>query len=289
MRAETFSTPGPVGLDVRVPAGRIEIETAEADQTVVELEPLRDDEASVAAVEDARVEGRERAAGGHEVTVEIRDAHGRFGFGRGAEVLARISCPHGTALDVETGSADVEAHGRYADAKVASGSGDVELERVDGEAAVNSASGDVEIEEVGGRVRVNTASGDVRVEQPRGGGQVNTASGDVAVEEAGGPLVLQTASGDVVVRRAGDSLTVKTASGDHRVDSVRGGEVMLQSASGDIHVGVERGTKLWLDLQSRSGETASDLEVGDMPPVEGAPVLELRASSMSGDIHVGRA
>jgi hypothetical protein len=70
---------------------------------------------------------------------------------------------------------------------------------------------------------------------------------------------------------------------------VSSGEVSLQSASGDIQVGVRRGTKVWLDARSRSGDATSELDVGDEPPAEGAPVLELRASSMSGDIHVGRA
>ena len=38
-----------------------------------------------------------------------------------------------------------------------------------------------------------------------------------------------------------------------------------------------------------SGETSSDLEVGDAPVGEDGPLVELKATSMSGDIHVRRA
>jgi hypothetical protein len=67
------------------------------------------------------------------------------------------------------------------------------------------------------------------------------------------------------------------------------GEVNLQSASGDIQVRVQKGTRVWIDARSRSGDASSDLEVGDAPLPEGGPSLELRANSMSGDIHIGRA
>jgi DUF4097 and DUF4098 domain-containing protein YvlB len=290
MRTETFSTPGPVEVEVRVPAGRVEAQTVDSQETVVELEPMRDNDASAAAVEDARVEMRERAAGGQHVIVEVRDERGRgFGFWRGAEVLARVRCPHSTGLEVEVASADVEARGRYSEAKVSAASGDVELEHVDGETNVSSASGDIEVERIGGRARVSTASGDVEIKRLEGDAQVNAASGDVIVAEASGPLAVNSASGDVVVRTAEDSVTVKTASGDQLVEEAARGELALQSASGDIRVGIRRGTKVWLDVRSRSGDTTSDLEVGDEPPAEGAPELELRAQSMSGDIHIGRA
>src|SRR5207253_11177311 len=44
MRSETFQTPGPVRLDLELPAGSIEIETSNTDETHVELEALSDRE-----------------------------------------------------------------------------------------------------------------------------------------------------------------------------------------------------------------------------------------------------
>ena len=316
MKGETYQTPGPVALELHVPAGRVELDTADTDQTRVELEPLRDDEESRAAVESARIELRERAARGQKVTVAVADElrrglgihlsrgaekvlvvdagkvpgrHFGFGLSRRAEVLVRVRCPHGTSVEVEAESADLEARGRFGSVSVSTGSGDVEVGEIEGEAEVNSASGDIELGRVGGAVRVNAASGDVVIGRADGGGEISCASGDAIVDAAEASLAVNTASGDVVVREAASSLAVKTASGDQRVDKVVEGEVTLQSVSGDIHVAVRRGTRLWMDARSRIGDTTSDLEVGDEPPGEGGPTLELRATSMSGDIHVGRA
>jgi DUF4097 and DUF4098 domain-containing protein YvlB len=82
---------------------------------------------------------------------------------------------------------------------------------------------------------------------------------------------------------------VQTASGDVQIDSVREGDVVLQTASGDIEVGIKKGSKLWIDAKSMSGETRSDLEVGDAPPDGDGPMVEVRATAMSGDITVKRA
>jgi hypothetical protein len=296
MRREVFTTPGPLKLDLRVPAGKLELHTADGDETVVELEALRDNESSIAAVEAARLELRERTAGGREVYLEVpKDERGfglggiRIGLVRTPEVLVRISCPEEAGVDIETGSADIEARGRFGSAKVAGASGDVEFEEILGEASIATASGDIELGRIDGRARINSASGDVEVDFIGGDGDINLASGDVNVDSIEGTLTVNSASGDVFVREAGSSVAIKTASGDLRLDSVARGEVNLQSASGDINVKVRQGTRLWLDARSRSGETTSDLEVGDGPTSEEGAELELRANSMSGDVHVGRA
>jgi DUF4097 and DUF4098 domain-containing protein YvlB len=299
VRSESFATSGPLAIELRVPAGRVELragDTGDSPETTVEIEALRDNESSVAAVEATRIELRERAAGGQEVLVHVpNDSRGfavagiRIGLVRSPELLVRVSCPWGASIDLETGSADIEGHGKFGTVKVAAASGDVEFEEIAGEASVSTASGDIELGRVDGRTRVNTASGDVDIDHVGGDCEVNLASGDVVVDEVRGTLSVNSASGDVVVREAASSVTIKTASGDQRLDSVSQCEVNLQSASGDIQVRVRPGVRLWLDARSRSGDTSSDLDVGDVPPEEGAPTLELRANSMSGDIHVGRA
>ena len=72
---------------------------------------------------------------------------------------------------------------------------------------------------------------------------------------------------------------------------MQAGQISLRSASGDIWVGIRRGAAAWLDLASMSGDTTSELDVAGAPPVETdeGPVVEVRAQSMSGDIHVARA
>jgi DUF4097 and DUF4098 domain-containing protein YvlB len=284
MRTETFQTPGPIRLDVRIGAGEVRIETGETSETTVELEPLRDNDASKSAIEEARVEFRERPDGG-EVVVDVRD---RSRFLRGAEVSVRVSCPVESSAHARTGSADVEGRGRFGEIEVETGSGDVAFQEVERHAKVNAASGDVQISKVG-EARVNTASGDVQVATIGGDAKVNSASGDIQLGEIGGRLEANSASGDVEVREARAGVSVNTASGDQMIGSVTAGSVSLKSASGDVRIGIKQGSKLFVDAKSRSGEVSSELEVSDIPPEGDAPLVELRASTMSGDITITRA
>ncbi len=263
MRRETFETPGPLTLDIRVPSGDIELETVEGTETVVEVS------ASPELEEEARIEMRPRRDG-HEVSVIIEKRSGLFRAFR-EEVRVRVTSPPGADVEVSTASADVDARGDFGGAQVNTASGDVEFEHVGGEAQVNSASGDVKLVRVDGPLTVNTASGDLEVGRLQGEGKVRAASGDISIDEADASLKVQTASGDV------------------EIESVREGDVVLQTASGDIEVGIKQGSKLWIDAKSMSGETSSELEIGDAPTDGEGPMVEVRATAMSGDIRVKRA
>ena len=286
MRTETFQTPGETRLDIRLGAGEVRIETAEVQETTVVLEPLRDNDASKAAVENARLELRERGDG-HEVVIDVRD-RGR-GIFRNAEVLVAVTSPEGASVESKSGSADVEGHGRFGSVEVETGSGDVEFGELAGDANINAASGDVQLATVGGNARVNTASGDVQIRSVGGDAKINSASGDVIIREVAGELSVNSASGDVLVREAGSTVGVNTASGDQEIGSVTTGKVTLKSASGDLKVGIREGTSLWVDARSRSGEVRSELPVSELPPDGNGPSVELRANTMSGDITVSRA
>jgi len=263
MRRETFETPGPLTLDIRVPSGDIDLETVEGTETVVEVS------GSPELEEEARIELRPKRDG-HEVSVIIEKRSGLFRAFR-EEVRVRLTSPPGADVEVSTASADVDARGDFGGAQINTASGDVEFEHVGGEAQVNSASGDVKLVRVDGQLTVNTASGDLEIVRLQGEGKVRAASGDIWIEEADGSLKVQTASGDVEIK------------------SVREGDVVLQTASGDIEVGIKQGSKLWIDAKSMSGETSSELEIGDAPADGEGPMVEVRATAMSGDIRVKRA
>ena len=286
MRSETFQTPGETRLDIRLGSGEVRLETAEVQETTVVLEPLRDNDASAAAIENARLELRDRG-NGHEVVIDVRD-RGR-GLFRNAEILIAVTCPEGASVETKSGSADVEGHGRFGAVEVETGSGDVEFGEIAGEAHVNAASGDVQLASVGGDARINTASGDVQIRSIAGDAKINSASGDVILREVRGELSVNSASGDVLVREAASSVGVNTASGDQEIGSVSTGNVTLKSASGDLKVGIKEGSTLWVDARSRSGEVRSELPVSDLPPDGNGPTVELRANTMSGDITVTRA
>jgi hypothetical protein len=202
-------------------------------------------------VEEAHVDLRPKGEG-HELVVQT---HPRSGFRifRRAEVDVRITAPHGADVEVSAASADVHGRGRF---------GAVEVE---------SASGDVSFEHVAGDAKTQTASGDIEIERLGGAGKLQSASGDISVGEAAG------------------SLKVSTASGDQEIRSVEAGEVALQTASGDIEVGIKRGTKVFIDARSMSGDTSSDLDVGDALPDGDGPVVEVKATAMSGDIRIRRS
>jgi DUF4097 and DUF4098 domain-containing protein YvlB len=236
MRRETFAAPGPLRLDLSLPAGEIELDAGPVAEAVVELELVRGSEA---AVEEARVELR-----GDELVVKVDHSQ--------AEVRLRLQVPEGSALQAKTASGDVRARGRLGDAEVKSASGDVKLDAV-GSLEAKLASGDLEVAHVAGEARVDSASGDVDLGE--------TAAG----------------------------VNVRTASGDQQVGSVAEGKVDLSSASGDIRVGIKRGSRLWVDARSMSGEVSSELEVGEDVPGDEGPLVELQVTAMSGDVQVVRA
>jgi DUF4097 and DUF4098 domain-containing protein YvlB len=247
MRHESFDTPGPLRIQVESATGSIELETVDGSKTEVELDGPSE------AVEDARVELRERGEG-HELVVQTHPRGGLRLFRLNTkEIDVKLRAPHGAAVEISSASANVEGRGRYSN------------------------------------VEVNSASGDVTFEEIEGDAQANTASGDVEIVRIGGSGKVQSASGDVEIRAADGSLKAQTASGDLEIGSVASGEVTLQTASGNISVGVKQGSTLWIDARSMSGETSSELEVGDSAPSGEGPLVEVRATAMSGDIRVRRA
>jgi hypothetical protein len=65
--------------------------------------------------------------------------------------------------------------------------------------------------------------------------------------------------------------------------------VDLRSVSGDAEIGMRPGLRLWIDASSLSGSMTSELDVSDTPPDDDAPLVELRAKSVSGDLRIRRA
>jgi DUF4097 and DUF4098 domain-containing protein YvlB len=272
MRREAFDTPGEVTLDLRVAHGRVELEAVPGvTSTEVELDARGNEDEVHDLLEEARIEVRERR-GGHEVVVHIEDRRRLgFGFWRKIEVRLKIRVPEGAKVEFEGASADLRGRGRF------------------GALEADSASGDVEFDDVAGDATVNAASGDVTLRSIDGAAEVNTASGDVELGRVGGNLAAKAASGDVSVDDAGASVKIRTASGDQRIGGVTAGSVELQSMSGDISVGIRQGSTVWVDARAMSGDLSSELELGDEQPTEDAPLVELRAASMSGDVNVVRA
>jgi putative adhesin len=272
MPTRDFDTPGPLRLDLELPAGRVEIDTADGETTHVELEALTTEAEELIA--GARVDAQSRGDG-HEIRVIVTQKTGWFvHIGRGPEIRLRIACRRGATAIVRTKSADVTTRGELRELDVKTASGDVHADEVTEDVSVKTASGDVAVETVGGRTKIQTASG------------------DAAIQRAGSDVNIQLVSGDLWIREAGGSVRVNTVSGDQRIEAVMEGVVEAHSVSGDVLIGVRRGSRVYVDVNTISGSTSSELELGDAPANESeeeGPLVELRAKTVSGDIAIVRA
>lgn len=255
-RSYTFSTPQPLMLRVRNPAGGVQITSTETAETTVEVVPRG---GGKDGAERTRVE---LSGDGTRLDVEAPERR----FGSADRLTMIIGLPAGSRADIHTASADVSCRGMLGGLEVATASGDVAADRVEGDVTVSTASGDVGLGTVTGSLECKSASGDVRALGVEGGCRTTSASGDVLVGSCGGDVLTRTASGDVHVRQA------------------ERGSVDVTTMSGDVKVGVRRGTVVWLDLSTLSGRTRSDLEHQDGAPVDDGEVLSISVRTMSGDI-----
>ncbi|HEX5199192.1 MAG TPA: DUF4097 family beta strand repeat-containing protein [Actinoplanes sp.] len=186
------------------------------------------------------------------------------------KITARV--PLGSALVGKSASADVRATGVFSDVRLDVASADVEVAEATGDVSLDAASGNLSVARVGGSLRVKSASGDVRV-------------GDVT-----GDVSFDTASGDIRTGAIGGSARSRTASGDIEIGSLRQGKASITTASGDITVGVAAGSAVWMDVNTVSGRSITDLtSQGDVPPAEEQVALELRIRAVSGDVRIHRA
>src|SRR5205814_582321 len=137
-------------------------------------EPLRDNEGSNAAVEDARVDLRERGDG-YEVVVDVRGP--RFSS---SEVLVEVRCPAGADVKAKSGSADVEGSGRFGAIEIKSASGDLKIGIREGSTLwvdARSRSGEV-------RSELPVSDAPPEGDAPHVELRANTMSGDIEVVRA---------------------------------------------------------------------------------------------------------
>jgi DUF4097 and DUF4098 domain-containing protein YvlB len=254
MIEQTFQTPLPLTLEVSIPSGDIEVETADGEETSLVVDG-----------DERMLEHVEVRQDGSRVEVILRDKNkvgfsfslGSLVFGNGGlRVQARV--PHGAGVKVKTASADTEIKGR--------------LRTLD----------------------LNGVSGDVRVHgEIDEDAMIKTVSGDVDLERVEGDLFVQTVSGDARVRAAGASVDTKSVSGDIRLEALTAGDARFTSVSGDIEIGIAAGSLLDVDAGSTSGDLASEVPLASEPPTgadaEAAPTVVLRGRTVSGDVRVFRA
>jgi hypothetical protein len=146
-----------------------------------------------------------------------------------------ISTPRAVALNLHSGSGDVEVDnvGRFL--KGDTGSGSIRAHGIAGPADLHTGSGDIELQQqASGQVHASTGSGSIRINGLSGALTARTGSGDI---EANGNLVgaskLQTGSGSIrahIARDAHFNVDATTGSGSIRVAGISGEHHHLSTA-----------------------------------------------------------
>jgi hypothetical protein len=81
-------------------------------------------------------------------------------------------------------------------------------------------------------------------------------------------------------------------SGDQNFEAVLKGRIELKAISGDVTVGIRSGARVFVDANTVSGSTSSELDLGDAPaqePAADSPLVEVFAKTVSGDVRIERA
>ena len=276
----TFDTPSPVQLVISNHAGRASVEAADITESRVELTALDSD--AEQAIAEAVVEQRHN----HLVVHLPRGRSGLF-RNRAPKVAVDVLVPSGSSLRAKLHSADLTTTGSLDDVHLELGSGDAVVDTVTGSVRVDSGSGDLQLQRCDGDLTATLGSGDIHVDTVHGRVQTRAGSGDVTIRHAGGVVTAGSGSGDIVVRTSEAGIAAKTGSGDVRVTEAQSGEVKATTASGDVDVAIAKGTAVWLDLGTISGDVHNELDAIDQPD-ETDRKLELRVKTASGDISVAR-
>lgn len=243
-------------LEVRIQAGRLDVEQGPEGSIRVEVDGRAADDVVVSSTGDV-VSVSQQTSGTRTWSV--------LGGG-GLRVHAIV--PEGTDVSVAGASTDCFLGGRIGRLTVKTASGDV-------------TAGDVD------ELEMKSASGDLRVDRVAGSLQVGSASGDVLVQEVEGRASVTVASGDLRIDRAAGDLRISTASGDVRIDRYEGSDLTVKSVSGDLRVGIPAGTDLELDISSFSGEVRLPERASGGEARSGRHV-RFSSKSVSGDVTIDR-
>lgn len=256
---------GPIDVAVRALAGTVRVIAEDRTTATIDVWPVVMSEAGRTVAAETRIE-----MNGSELLVEVPPSHG-FNIRRHPALNISIRVPLDSRLHLRSASSDMVCGGRY------------------GSSDFHTASGDLRVEHVAGDCRRRTSSGDTQFGRVDGDFDVNGASADLRGTSIGGDLTSKSASGNIAIDTIDGSVRASSASGDIRIGSLVTGTTRLNAVSGNVSIGVAGGTAVWLDLNSVSGDTRTDLAVSETAPSGMIPTLNLHIRTTSGDIAVRRA
>ncbi len=245
-RKETFAVGSHPRLELRLATGDVRVVPGPAGAIEVVIRGTKPETIIVEQIGD---------------TIVIRQETGRWSAGA---FDMTVHAPSGVDVEAALASTDLTVEVDVTDLEVSVASGDVRARRIARDVSVKSASGDIEIDAVGGKLRATAASGDMTI---------GVVSGDASCS---------TASGNVTVGMAEGATTTKSASGNVTIDEFCGRDLSGKTVSGDMRVGLPRGARVDVDLQSLTG----DLQLPSSPSEAVArdrPAVKITFKSVSGD------
>jgi len=156
---------------------------------------------------------------------------------------------------------------------------------------LRSGSGDIEVDNLGRFLKAQTGSGNIRVHNVAGPSDVGTGSGDIDLTLGGlGEVKASTGSGNIHIHHMEGTLTARSGSGDIDTDGAITGASRIQTGSGNIKVHLGPNARLNADASTGSGNihilgaSESERHHVSFPSNGGGPTLE--AHTGSGDIEI---
>ncbi len=120
---------------------------------------------------------------------------------------------------------------------------------------LRTGSGDIEVDNLGRFLKAETGSGAVRAHGIAGPADLHTGSGDIELQQQppSGEVHASTGSGSIRINGLNGGLTAKTGSGDIEANGSLTGAASLQSGSGSIRLHIGREARFALDASTGSG------------------------------------
>ena len=161
---------------------------------------------------------------------------------------------------------------------------------------LRSGSGDVEVDHVGRFLAATSGSGSVRAHGIHGAATMQSGSGDIELQQdAAGEVKTQTGSGSIRINGLNGELTARTGSGDIEANGHLTGAARLSSGSGSVHLNLSPDAHFQLESSTGSGSIRVHFPNAPQQSDDshhhltgavngGGPVLEARTGS--GDIEI---
>jgi hypothetical protein len=277
----TFDTSEPITATIELAVGDVQIATADAGATVVDVrpsDPSNDDDVKAAA--STRIE---YAHG----TLLIKAPKRAWSTRRGGSIDVDIELPSGSHVRGTGHVVDFRADGRLGDCHITTGLGRIRLDQAD-RVNLRNGIGDISIERASGHAEVRTGSGELRMRELDASSVIKNSNGDTWVGVAAGDVRVNAANGSIAVDLAEASVVARSANGDVRLGEVVRGSVVLETKIGDLDVGIREGTAVWVDASASAGTIHRTLDPASAPE-QSAERVELRARTSVGEIAIRRA